>query len=161
MLQGRAPTEDDLPKLAFTRRAIDETMRLYPSVPIGLKTAVAKDQLCGHTVPKGAFVVVSSWIVHRHNALWENADSFDPDRFLPERSAARHRFAFLPFLAGPRTCPAAAWARAEITTLVAILGQRLRFRLVPGHRVAPIGGAMILRFDGPMLMRVEPRGTPG
>jgi cytochrome P450 len=47
-LGGRAPTVEDLPKLTFMRQVVDETMRLYPPVPVMLRTVATDDAICGH-----------------------------------------------------------------------------------------------------------------
>ena len=105
VLGGRGAGQADLPKLALTRRIIDESMRLYPAAPgLSMRVALDDDTLCGRKIAKGAAVAVLPWVLHRHRALWDAPERFDPDRFLPERSAGRHRFAFMPFGGGPRVC---------------------------------------------------------
>lgn len=60
---------------------------------------------CGATLPAGTGAVVGAFAQHRSEAVWgPNANGFDPDRFLPERSANRHPAAFLPFSYGSRNC---------------------------------------------------------
>jgi cytochrome P450 len=157
VLGGRAPEANDLPKLVYTRKVIEEAMRLYPSIPLMIRNAAADDEVCGQRVPRGAYVLVVPYVIHRHRALWESPDLFDPERFAPKNVGKRHRFAFLPFSAGPRTCVAAALSRTEMTILVAVLAQRCRFHLVPGHRVTPVGKSTTLRAQGGMLLTVEPR----
>ena len=157
VLGGRAPTEADLPNLPLTRRIIEEGMRLYPPAP-GLSARVAKeaDTIAGVPIPKGGTVVVSSWVLHRHRLLWDNPDKFDPDRWLPERSAGRQRFAYLPFGGGPRVCIGQVLAMTEATLILATLAQRFRLRLRPGHKVAIQNRVTIRPRDG-LPMRLERR----
>ena len=48
--------------------------------------------------------MISPWILHRHRTLWDDPDYFDPERFAPGRREKIHRFAYIPFGAGPRIC---------------------------------------------------------
>jgi cytochrome P450 len=159
VLDGRSPdAKVDLPRLVFTRKLIEETMRLYPPIPIISRTAIKADVVCGQKIPKGAYVVIAPWIVHRHRKLWNDPETFDPERFAPENAAARPRHAYIPFSAGPRTCAASALARVEMTLVVATLAQRCRFRLAPGQSIVP-SGAATLHVEGGIKMFVEPRQT--
>jgi len=156
VLGGRSPSVDEIGKLVYLRRVVDETMRLYPPVPVMLRSVASDDVICGRPVRRGTLVVVAPWIVHRHRRLWPDPDRFDPDRFAPEAVAARSRYSYLPFSAGPRTCIAASLAMLQIVLMAAILGQQFRFRLVPGHRIEPIGWST-LRPGGGIYVTVEPR----
>jgi cytochrome P450 len=157
VLGDRPLAMNDLPKLIYLRQIIDETMRLYPPVPVILRQTVADDIVCGRRVPRGSVVVIAPWIIHRHRRLWGDPDRFDPDRFTPENIAARSRYAYMPFSVGPRTCIAAPMAMLQIQIAVAILARRFRFRLVPGHPVEPTGWNT-LRPEWGIKVTVEPRG---
>jgi cytochrome P450 len=139
VLGGRAPTHDDLARLTYSRMVIDETMRIYPAVPALERQAVEADTLAGTRIPKGAFVLIVPWVLHRHQKLWKDPGRFDPERFSPEQSAARSRFSFLPFGGGRRICIGAAFATAEATILLASLAQHYVLRLSPGQVVEPQG----------------------
>jgi cytochrome P450 len=76
-----------------------------------------------------------SHAVHRHPAFWEEPERFDPDRFTPERSAGRPRFAYIPFGGGPRICIGNSFAMMEAQLVLATVAQHYRLRLVPGHPV--------------------------
>ncbi|HVC53560.1 MAG TPA: cytochrome P450 [Stellaceae bacterium] len=156
VLGGRAPTAEDLPRLVYLRRIIDETLRLYPPAPTMLRTAAADDVICGRKVPRGSIIGVLPWVVHRHRALWRDPDRFDPDRFAPEAVAARSRYAYLPFAIGPRVCIGASLAIVEIVATTAIVAQRFRFRPAPGRGIEPTAWTN-LHPRGGMWMRVEPR----
>ncbi len=138
VLGGRPPAAEDLPKLVYLRQVVDETLRLYPPAPTMLRSAVQADEICGRHIPKKAFVGVLPWVVHRHRKLWHDPDQFDPERFTPQAVAARSRYAYLPFAIGPHVCIGASLALMEIMVAVAMLAQRFRFRLVPGHKIEPI-----------------------
>jgi cytochrome P450 len=156
VLGGRAPTHEDLSKLNYTRMVIEESMRIYPPVHTMARAAIGEDTLVGQRIPKGSTVMIAPWLLHRHVKLWENPGRFDPERFSPERSATRARFAYLPFGGGKRICIGAAFALAEATILLATLAQRYSLRLVPGHRVEP-QGLITLRARYGMKMLLNPR----
>jgi len=156
VLGGRAPSQEDLAKLPYTRMVIEETMRIYPTVPAMEREALAEDTLMGRRVPKGSTVMIVPWVLHRHVKLWPNPARFDPERFSPEQSAARPRFTYLPFGGGRRICIGAAFSLAEATVLLATLAQRFRLRLVPGHPVEP-QGLITLRPRHGMKMLLAPR----
>jgi cytochrome P450 len=61
----------------------------------------------------GANVLIPIYVVHRHRRLWQEPLRFDPSRFAPEAAAGRHRCAYMPFGAGPRTCIGGAFAMLE------------------------------------------------
>lgn len=57
------------------------------------------------TLPAGVGCAVLPFAIHRDKKIWgPDADSFSPDRFLPEHCAARHPCAFIPFSFGARNC---------------------------------------------------------
>lgn len=157
VLGGRIPNADDLPRLVFVRKVIDETLRLYPPIPAMLRTAAADDFVCGHAIPKGALISILPWVVHRHRKLWKDPDRFVPERFNEENSAARHRFAYLPFALGPRICVGASLAMLEMLLIVSTLAQRFRFRLMPNRPVEAVGGFLTLRVDKGLFVTAEPR----
>jgi cytochrome P450 len=157
VLGGRIPTDADLPKLKLTRRIIEESMRLYPPAPgLSARVAVEADEIAGTRIPAGGMVLISSWILHRHRSLWESPNRFDPDRFLPERSVGRPRFAYLPFGGGPRVCIGQMLAMNEAILILATLAQRFRLRLRPGHRVA-IQQRITIRPRGGLPMIISRR----
>jgi cytochrome P450 len=156
VLQGREPSHDDVGKLTYTRMVVEESMRIYPPVHTIAREAMGEDTLVGQRVPKGSTVLIVPWLLHRHAKLWDNPGRFDPDRFSPERSQTRPRFAYLPFGGGKRICIGAAFALTEATILLATLAQRYRLRLAPDHPVEP-QGLITLRARHGMRMIPEAR----
>jgi cytochrome P450 len=135
VLAGRVPALEDLPALPYTRQVIEEAMRLYPPAWGNGRQAVAEDTIDGFRIPAGTLVGFSPYVTHRHPALWENPEAFDPDRFAPERTNGRPRYAYFPFGGGPHRCIGEDFALLEAQLVVATIAQRYRFDLVPGHPV--------------------------
>jgi cytochrome P450 len=130
VLAGRAPTQDDLPSLVYTRMIIEEAMRVYPPAPgLSVRQAKEADEICGFKVWPGLQVLISPWILHRHRRLWDEPERFDPTRFSKEASDKRPRFAYLPFGGGPRVCIGATLAMTEAILILAVLAQKFRLRL--------------------------------
>jgi cytochrome P450 len=136
---GDAPAGyDDLQQLPFTRAVIEETLRLYPPVPLQARQAMAPMTVGGRPVRKGDLVILNAWILHRHKKLWDNPDAFMPDRFLPGGSGIPSRYAYVPFSIGPRICTGAAFGLTEAVLCLATLARRVRLRLKPGWVVEPV-----------------------
>ena len=94
----------------------------------------------GYDIPAGSTIYVSLYATHRLPECWPDPERFDPDRFLPEISARRPRFAFIPFAAGHRNCVGANLAMVELKLVVAQLARRYVLDLAPGHHVEPAAG---------------------
>ena len=100
-------------------------MRLYPPAPaVTGRRAAADDEICGTRIAAGDRVMTSTWVLHRHRALWDRPETFDPDRFSPEASQGRHRFAYMPFGAGPRICIGNSFALMEMVYAFAMAAKR-------------------------------------
>ncbi|MEM1360313.1 MAG: cytochrome P450 [Pseudomonadota bacterium] len=127
----------DLDQLSMVGRVIDEALRLYAPAGFLTRKALEDDELSGQTVRSGMTVILPIHAMHRHQQLWDAPDRFDPDRFLPERAAKRHRYAYLPFGGGPRICIGAALALQEARILLASLLARYTVRLPEGYQPNP------------------------
>ena len=156
---ARPPELRDVAGLAYTRRVIEETLRLYPPSWVLSRIAREDDEIGGFRIPAGAIVHVSPYVTHRRPELWESPERFDPDRFLPERAAARPRFSYYPFGGGPRVCIARDLALLELPLILATVAQAYHLRAVPGRRVLPLTG-IVLQPRGGLPMRLEPAGGP-
>jgi cytochrome P450 len=143
-------------RLPMLRAILEESLRLYPPVPRFDREAVAADQLGEHEIRRGDLVSIWPWIIHRHKQLWNHPDVFDPTRFGPSGEELRHRFQYIPFGGGPRTCVGARLAMAEALTILSIWLSRWRFKPVP-HREVRVSGMVTLRPKGGLPLILEPR----
>jgi cytochrome P450 len=149
--------DSELPRrLPLLRMIVDEVLRLYPSAPRFDREALAADRIGEIDVQPGDFVSVWPWLIHRHRKLWNDPDAFDPERFSPTQKDERHRFQYIPFGAGPRTCVGARFAMAEGLTILACWLAKWRFSPMPGRDVQ-VSGMVTLRPKGGLPVNIERR----
>jgi cytochrome P450 len=69
-------TDEDLRLLSYTRRVIDETLRLYPAVPGALPRAVPPEgaKLVNHFIPGGVTVSTQVYSLHRDPEIFPNPE---------------------------------------------------------------------------------------
>jgi cytochrome P450 len=122
-------------QLLYTRRVFDEALRLYPPAWLITRKALADDEMGGYRIPAGALVALCPYAAHRQPTFWPDPERFDPERFSPETSAARDRFTYFPFGAGPRLCIGNQFALIEAQTVLAKVARVYRLVPAPGHVV--------------------------
>jgi cytochrome P450 len=147
---GAAVQPEHVAGLAYTRQVFSEAMRLYPPAPIITRTATQAFSFGSFTVAEGTVIIVPIHAVHHHASIWENPERFDPERFAPEQAKGRHRYAYMPFGAGPRICIGSAFATMEALAILAVLLQAVRLRNRSGEMPKP-------RMKVTLRPRQEPR----
>jgi carlactone C-19 oxidase len=139
----------DLAEFTYTSNVVNEALRLYP--PGAMLSREANRDVCiggSHTelddsdgkqyqLRKGTWVVIPVYSIHRDERFWENPEVFDPDRFLPERSEGRPKYAHLPFGLGPRNCIGQRFALEEAKLAVIALYREYTFKL-HSHTEVPL-----------------------
>jgi cytochrome P450 len=153
---GRPVCSEHIAQLAYTRQVFSEAMRLYPPAPIITRTATRAFALGGFMVPEGTVIIVPIHAVHHHQTLWKEPQHFDPERFAPEQAKGRHRYAYMPFGAGPRICIGSAFATMEAVAILAVLLQAIRVRSISGAMPAPMMKVTLRPRQEPEML-VEPR----
>jgi cytochrome P450 len=124
-------TSSDLPKLPFTEAIINESMRLYPVVPITYRYSPDKDtQIGDYHFNKDTIFAINLSHIHRNAEYFENPDQFIPERFLGNWKERFPQFAFSPFGHGMRSCPGKNFAMAEIKVILATIYRKYTFKLV-------------------------------
>lgn len=155
VLGGRLPEFGDLPRLDYTRRVLEETLRMYPPAWLLTRTTTRDVVLCGQRITKGTPVFFSSYMLGRNAELFPDPDRYDPDRWLPERSAELPRGAVVPFGGGKRKCIGDDFGMIETILTLASVAARWRLRSVPGTRISTVPKASL--GPGPLLMTPETR----
>ena len=134
---GRDPVgADDLAGLRVTAGSFREALRLYPTAWVLARKAVADHRVDGFTIPTGASVVVSPWILQRDPRSWDEPEAFRPERYEdPFETSDRQQPAYLPQGLGPKRCMGMRLLPVEIPFVLATVARRWRLDVQPGHRV--------------------------
>jgi cytochrome P450 len=157
VLGGRLPTMDDLARLQYTEMIAKESMRLYPPAYALGREAVEECEIGGFRVPRGAQVFMFQWSTQRDARFFVEPERFSPDRWTEVFTNSLPKYAYFPFGGGPRACIGNYFAMMEVVLLLATIGQRFRFSLVPDHPVS-LMPAMSLRPKDGIRVVVRNRG---
>jgi len=153
VLGGRTAEYADVEHLPFTRAVIEESLRLYPPVPVLAREAMEPARIANQTVTPGSLVLVIPWLLHRNPNLWDAPDEFRPERFEGPPPA---RYSYVPFSLGPRVCTGQQFGLTESIIGLASLAQDFTLSLRPGHEVMPVS-RLTLRPGEHLPMRVQRR----
>ena len=82
-------------------------------------------------------MIVSPWVLQRHEKYWRDPDVFDPERFSPDRERDIPANAYIPFGLGPRICAGAAFASIEAVLIIASLLRSFDFSVLNPEKVQP------------------------
>jgi cytochrome P450 len=154
-----APTLASLATLELLGRTIREVLRLHPPGWAIPREALARDEIDGVLIPKGATVMIAVYFLHRHREFWSDPERFDPERWLEGRSEPRQPFAYLPFGLGGRRCVGEDFALLEVRAVLARLLQHFRIDVDAAHPVVPRPQLTLKPAHG-VRLRIAPRLTP-
>ena len=133
----RLPTTADLRDMPYIEQVVKESMRMLPSVWVFIKQPTEDVVMRGHRIPKGTPVLISPWVTHHDPRWFPSPETFDPDRFEPEREKELPRGAYVPFSGGSRICLGKAFAMMEARLILAMIYQRYRLEVVPDRPPEP------------------------
>ncbi len=113
---------------SYTKKVIEETMRMYPPAYFIDRVNLEDDSFEGMDIPKGSNLLFSFYEIHKHEAHWEDPEKFDPERF-SDSDPYLHTPFYAPFGAGPRKCIGNNFAMFEMILAVA--------EMVEKYKIAP------------------------
>ncbi|MFD3733083.1 cytochrome P450 [Streptomyces sp. NPDC058632] len=155
-----APDYEQVARLRYVRRVLDESLRLWPTAPAFAREARTDTVLAGeHPMRRGAWTMVLTPMLHRDPAVWgPDAERFDPDRFDAPAVRSRAPHTFKPFGTGARACIGRQFALHEATLVLGLLLRRYELRSDPGYRLR-VTERLTLMPEG-LRLRPERRTAP-
>lgn len=149
----------DTLEMKYLERVIFETLRMYPPVPL-IARKINKDiklATVDQVVPAGTTVIIGTFKIHRRPDIYPNPDKFDPDNFLPERSANRHYYSFIPFSAGPRSCVGRKYAMLKLKVLLSTIIRNFHIKSTVAEKDFKLQADIILKRTDGFRIKLEPR----
>ena len=147
---GHNVQASDMPLLPYTLAVLEETMRLFPPVPMTVRAAFETTEVSGTTIPQGHLAAIAIRNIHRHPDYWPEPLAFKPERFLPENKSSLNRNAYMPFLSGPHMCIGNSFSLMEGQLLLAMMVQKYDLRESP-----------LQSDEGKMMITMRPKyGLP-
>lgn len=151
VLNGRLPSLEDLEHLTYTNKIVKESMRLYPPAWTIGREPVEDIEIGGYYIPKGTFIEMSQWVMHRDSRYYADPEVFNPDRWTPDFEQQLPKYAYYPFGGGPRMCIGNNFAMMETILLIATIAPKWRMKLVsnqslelePSITVRPKHGVLV------------------
>jgi len=141
--------------LGYTVQVLHESLRLCPPAAGVGRLATRDIAVDGYRVEAGSLIAVGIYGLHHDPAIWPDPMTFDPDRFSPEKTKARNRWEFLPFLGGGRPCIGEHFARLETTLALATIVRALEIRSTDQEFRCEVPFTTVA--DGPIWAEVRPR----
>jgi cytochrome P450 len=155
-LQNRPPTVADIPRLTYTTQVLQESMRLYPPAwALFAREAIQPVEIGDYTLPKGAWVFMYPWVLHRDARFFPDPLRFDPERFAPANSEQIPTGAYIPFGLGSHSCIGGRIAMMTLQVALPAILQRFNFNEVPGQLPLELHTAISLRPKRELRMRLE------
>ena len=130
---GRSLPHGALAQMDQTDLAFKEALRIMPPVPALPRRALRDFTFMGHRIPAGVNVGINPAAVHADPAYWPDPTRFDPLRFTPDKVAARHKYAWVPFGGGAHMCLGLHFATMQTKILTHHVLSRYRISAAPGY----------------------------
>lgn len=135
VLGGRLPVPSDFVKLPYTLQVFKEAMRLYPPLPIFIRSAEKPFIMDGYQIPANTKFMIPPYLMHHDAEYWDQPSQFRPERFTPEAEKSQPKFTYFPFGGGPRICIGNNFAMMEAVFALAMVSQRFRVEIVSPEKV--------------------------
>ena len=167
MLKSLALRDRQAPLAVYGPRGLSELMGVmrivYGRLPFELSVTELDP---AQAVERDGYRIAAVPVAHGERVAYgyalvedQRPGEFDPERFTPERVAARPKYAYFPFIGGPHQCIGNEFALLEMQIVLAMVTQRFCLEMLPGQTVKP-RASLGLRPAGPIAMAVRRRATP-
>ncbi len=123
---------EDLGRMELTEMAFKEALRFMPPVPNMPRRALRDFTFGGFHIPAGTPIGISPAATHADPAHWDAPERFDPMRFTPDKIAARHKYAWVPFGGGAHMCLGLHFAYMQVKLLANHILTRFEITMQPG-----------------------------
>ena len=148
-----------LSELSYLDQVIKESMRILPSVWVFMKEPTEDVVIRGYKIPKGSQIMISPYVTHHDPRWYPSPETFDPERFSPQRIKSIPNGAYVPFSGGGRVCIGKSFAMMEARLIIGSMLQRLH-PAVPADYVPVKKAVLSMQPRDGLPMDVNHRQVP-
>lgn len=133
------PYHTEVQELPYLQAVLSESLRFHSTSAMGLPRCVPQSgaTISGHRFSEGSVVSVPAYTIHRTQSVFgQDAEEYNPDRWLAPDARKRFEKAFIPFSVGPRACVGRNVAMQELSILIAAIIHR--YDIVLKHQDEPL-----------------------
>lgn len=154
-------TTRKLNELKYLEAVIKESMRMYATTPFIGRQILEETTIGDLHLPADSNLSLFMFGMFRSEALFKNAETFDPDRFTTEREDGKdiNPFAFIPFSAGPRNCIGQKFALLEMKTIILKAITTFYISLAEPNKELELVSGMILKSKDGINLKFEKRSA--
>ncbi|KAK3949618.1 cytochrome P450 [Pseudoneurospora amorphoporcata] len=165
-----------LEHLPYLNGVMNETLRLYPTVPMTVRTSICDTTVLGHPIKKGTEIMISPWIINRYTRNWgDNPTEFRPERWIDQdgthmaeagtkrptqkpnnTGGVMSNYAQMTFLHGPRSCIGQGFAKAELRCLLAAFVLAFEWELGMDEKDIMSDGVITIKPNNGMYLKLRP-----
>lgn len=135
-IEGDAPSYDELAGFSLASYVMQETLRMFPPVPVVPRRTVRDTEIFGYQIPANTSIGISPLMTHYLEEWWSEPEKFDPMRFSPARAEhKKHFYQWLPFGGGSHKCIGLNFAEIQVKIVLYHLLTRYRIEARPGYQM--------------------------
>ncbi len=129
---SNSKTDLALAELPFAEMVVHESLRLHPPNWVLItRRALHDSTIGGYRIPRGSWLYIFPYVLHRDARWFTEPESFDPDRFAPQAFGPPQRSAYIPLGLGPHVCIGKALSTIILTSILACILREYRLGLPP------------------------------
>ncbi|KAL3624989.1 hypothetical protein CASFOL_031657 [Castilleja foliolosa] len=131
--------ESYIDQLQYLKLVIKETLRLHPPTPLIPRESRDRCEINGYEIPAKTRVLVNAFAIGRDPEYWDDADKFEPERFIGKTVDFRaSSFEYIPFGAGRRVCPGITFGMANVELPLAMILYHFDWTLPDGMKLEDV-----------------------
>lgn len=127
------PKTDDFTMSAIdaTHRVFLESQRLYPVIPVQLRTVMNHLVIHGYEIPKGTRVLFGHTAAHHLEEAFAEPAKFDIDRYAPSREEHKKPGAYVAFGLGTHRCLGSKWVELQMAVNLLMIAYHFNISVTP------------------------------
>ena len=128
-----SPEDFNTEAIDVTHRFIMESMRVYPIVPVSIRTVMNACVVEGYELPEGAEIHIAQTASHYMSDVFPDPEKFDIDRYLPPRDEHRSP-GYAPYGLGTHTCLGSRWMELQLSANLLMLAHYFTIKVSPENK---------------------------